>query len=178
MTKRYLVLFALLTIGLLATQASALDWDESSFYAQGAIQLPMGDFGDIANLGFGPGFGVLVPHSDELSFRGQIAYYFYSTEDVPGGDVSVHAIPLLALVQYNLEDSPVYLLGGLGLTFASASYDYDVEGFGSGSYDDSETKFTFTAGAGYPVAEKISLEARFNLISDANSLQFGGIFHF
>jgi opacity protein-like surface antigen len=180
MTKRYLALFAMLAIGLFATSASALDWDESSFYAQGALQLPIGDWSDFVSLGFGGGAGIHVPHSDELSFRGEISYFFYSTDSDFFGDdadVSVSALPILALLQYQLEDSPIYLLGGLGFTMLSVDIEYETQ-FGTFGGDDSSTEFSFVAGAGFAAAENISIEGRFNVVSDANSLQAGAIFHF
>ncbi len=180
MTKRSLVLFALLATGLFATQSSALEFEDASYYAQGAIQLPIGDWSDYVGVGFGPGAGIHVPHSDELAFRGEISYFFYSTDaDFFGdeADVSVSALPILVLGQYNLEDSPVYLIGGLGLTILSIDIEFESQ-FGSFSGDDSSTEFSFVAGAGFWAAENISIEGRFNLISDANSLQAGGVFHF
>ncbi|MBD3222465.1 outer membrane beta-barrel protein [bacterium] len=180
MTKRSLVLLAMLIIGLFATQASALEFEDASFYAQGAIQLPIGDWSDFVSLGFGPGVGIHVPHSDELAFRGELSYFFYSTDSDFFGDdadVSASALPILVLGQYNLEDSPVYIIGGLGLTMLSVDIEYD-SAFGSFSSDDSSTEFSFVAGAGFWAGESFSIEGRFNLISDANSLQAGGVFHF
>ena len=180
MFKRYLALFALATMVLGASQASALEFDEMSYYAQGAVQLPIGDWGDYVSLGFGPGFGVHVPHSDELSFRGEVSYFFFSTDDEFFGadsDVSVSSLPILALAQYSLEDNPIYLLGGIGFNLLSVEIEYDT-GFGRFSAEDSSTELNLVAGAGFMASENLAIEARFNVVSDANSLQAGGVLHF
>lgn len=180
MSKRLTVLASLAIVLFLSVPATALEFEDGHFYAHGSLQLPFGDWSDYVSLGFGPGVGYSVPHSDELAFRGEISYFFYSTDSDFFGDnadVSASALPILILGQYNLEDSPIYLLGGLGVTILSVDVEYDSE-FGSFSGDDSSTEFSFVLGGGFRAAENFSIEARFNLISDANSLQAGGVFHF
>ena len=80
------------------------------------------------------------------------------------------------LGQYNLEDSSVYLVGGLGLTLLSVDIEYETQ-FGTFSGDNSETELSLILGAGFVAAENISIEGRLNLISDANSLQAGAVYH-
>jgi opacity protein-like surface antigen len=178
MFKRMLLITALLSV-IVALPAAALDFDQKQWYGQGIVALPMGNFGDIANFGFGAGVGMLVPHTPELSFRGEISYIYFTTEDVEGFDgaedidVSASMIPITALAQYNMKDSEMYLLGGLGIAIAKASVDYpeSVDTFGfDASYSDTSTEFGLTLGAGYHVKPGMTLEGRFNVISDANSL--------
>ena len=173
MFKRIALLTAVLAI-VSAAPASALDFDQKAWYGQGILALPMGNFGDFANIGFGAGLGLKVPHSPELDFRGEVSYIYFTTEDIPDADVSASLIPILALAQYNMDSSSAYLLGGLGFAIASVSIDYnvDVPGVGtfSGSGSDSSTEFGLVVGAGFNLSPTMTLEGRFNLISDANSL--------
>lgn len=180
MLKRSLALFVLALFALGAVQASALDFQQKSFYAQGMLSMPIGDWSDFVNLGFGGGVGMTVPHSAELSFRGEVSYIYYGTDaDFFGddADVSASAIPILALAQYNLADNPFYLLGGLGFAIMSVDVEY-TSPFGSFSSDGGSTEFGLVLGGGYAVNEQFSLEGRFNLISDANNLTIGGVYHF
>ncbi len=171
--RRVSIVLALVMMTMIVTQASALDFQQKSFYAQGLIALPMGNFGDVANVGFGPGVGMLVPHTPELSFRGEISYIFYSTDSVAGVSTSASEIPLVALAQYNLTDSPAYLLGGLGLAFGHASAEYN--GFKASS---NSTDLDLVLGGGYEVSPQLGIEARLSIISDANQISFHGVYHF
>jgi opacity protein-like surface antigen len=166
---RKLMTLALL-ISLFAMPAFALDFTAKQFYVQGVVALPMGTFGDIANLGFGGGVGILVPHNDMLSFGLEASYLTYSTEDqtVLGvtPDVSMSMIPVLALVHYNMTDSPLYLLGGIGLAFGHSKVEYN--GF---SASDNSSDFDIALGAGYEATPNLFFEGRINLVSDANQIE-------
>jgi hypothetical protein len=157
---RKLVVLTLL-LSLFAMPALALDFAAKQFYAQGVVALPMGSFGDIANLGYGAGVGMMVPHDEMVSFGVEASYLMYSVEDVPGADVSFSMIPVLVLAKYSLTESPIYLLGGLGLAFSSMSV---------GDVDESSSDFALALGAGYNAMPNLSLEARMNIVSDANQI--------
>jgi len=177
MIKRSLVLLALV---LIASQAFALDFEEKSFYAQGQLSMPIGDWSDFVNLGFGGGFGMTVPHTDVMSFRGEVSYIYYGTDSDffgPDWDVSASAIPILALVEYDLADNPFYLVGGVGFAIMGVDVEY-TGAFGTFGGQEGSTEFGLIAGGGYTVNEQLSVEGRFNLISDANSLSVGGVYHF
>lgn len=176
MLKRLVLILALLSV-CAALPASALDFTQKQMYGQGVVALPMGNFGDIAKIGFGAGFGLLVPHTPELSFRGEISYIYFTTEDFGDADVSASQIPVLVLGQYNLTDSKAYLLGGLGLAFSKASVDYG-DTFGLGEVSDTSTDLGLVAGAGYKLQPNLTLEGRFNLVSDAGSLGLNVVYWF
>ena len=139
------------------------------------VSLPMGDFGDAANTGFG-GTAIL-----ELGFMPQlvgvanIGYISYSTE---ADEVSFSSVPLIFGVKYFFVPGVgFYGLGQLGLNFFSTSVDIpEIGGFGGGSASSTSTEFTFVIGAGYqlPVGSNVYLDfnGTFNLISDFNNLQF------
>jgi opacity protein-like surface antigen len=166
MYKRSIILVML--IALLASGAAALDFDQKQFYGQGVLAMPIGDWSDFANFGFGAGVGMTVPHSPELAFRGEISYITYSTEDVVGADYSFSMIPVNVLAHYTMES--MYLLGGLGLVFAKSEVEFDDDdgGFFSGSVSNTENELGLIVGAGFELSPKMTLEGRFNLISDAN----------
>lgn len=174
MLKRFFLIVTTLAI-LAAVPAAAFDFDQKQFYGQGILALPMGDLGDLANIGFGAGFGIAVPHTPELSFRGELSYIYFTTEDFPGADVSVSMIPLVFLTQYNLPNSKAFLLGGLGLTFGKASVESTTTDFEN---SDTSTDFGLALGGGYAFTPKFGLEARLNIVSDANTLSLNGVYRF
>ena len=173
MFKRMLAL--MLTIVVAASAATALDFDQKQFYGQGVLALPIGDWSDFANLGIGAGVGMHVPHTPEMSFRGEISYIHFMTEDVEGGDYSFSMIPVNVLLQYNLES--MYLLGGLGLTFAKAKVEVDSD-FGDFSSSTTDSEIGLVLGAGFELSPSMVLEGRFNIVSDANYLSANVGFRF
>jgi len=173
MNLRRIMLVTVCLVTLIAAQASALDFQQKQFYGQAVAALPMGDFGDFANFGFGAGVGLLVPHSEQLSFRGEATYLYYLDDAEGDADVSLWQIPVQVLAQYSLTNSKVYLLGGLGLAWTHVDLGLDDEFDALGiEVDDSatETDVALALGAGYALSPKMVLEGRFNLISDANSV--------
>ncbi|MBE0565550.1 MAG: outer membrane beta-barrel protein [Krumholzibacteria bacterium] len=162
-----LMLALVLMIVVMASAATALDFDQKQFYGQGVLALPIGDWSDFANLGIGAGVGLLVPHSAEMAFRGEISYIHFMTDDVEGADYSFSMIPINVLLQYNMES--VYLLGGLGLTFAKSEVEVDSE-FGDFSGSSTDSELGLVLGAGFDLSPSMMLEGRFNIVSDANYL--------
>lgn len=174
--RKALFIACLLVLG--AGNALALDMEARSFYAQGILSLPTGDFGDVAGTGFGGGVGVLVPHDAQLNFRGEIGFLFFGGQTFGDLDYSYSMIPVVALAEYTFQPGgPFYGLGGLGLFVSRFSVDGSAGGI---SFDDSDssTDFGVTLGAGYRLNEQFSVEGRFNLISDANQATVSGVYHF
>ena len=164
MFKRFVVVA--LSVALLASAASALDFDQKEFYGQGVVALPIGDWSDFVNLGIGAGVGMRVPHSPELNFRGEISYIHFMTEDVPGADWSWSMIPVNILAEYQMES--MYLLGGLGLVFAKSKVEFDdVPGM---DFSSTDSEIGLVVGAGFELSPSMVLEGRFNIVSDANFL--------
>lgn len=164
---RKLIVIALLA-AIAATPALAYDYDAYKYYGQVQAVFPSGDWSDFANLGFGPGVGMIFKHTETTAFGVEASYLMFSTEDIPDADVSWSMIPILLVGHYHLNNSSAYLLGGIGLAFASAEVDYDdSDDF---DFDDSESDVAITFGAGINATPKMFFEGRFNAISDANSL--------
>ena len=181
-------LLSLMALLLLAAPALALETENMNFYVQGIFALPLGDFGDFAGSGFGGGLGIRVPYNDVLSFRGEAGYIAFGKKDYEFPDFpdynyeySYSMIPIMALGEYFFTaDRLFYGLGGVGLTMLRASVDYKGDDDSPFLYDDtvSNTEFTISLGAGYAVNEHISIEGRYNLISDANQVTIHGVIHF
>jgi opacity protein-like surface antigen len=138
------------------------------------VSLPMGDFGDAANTGFGGTAAFEMEFMPQLIGVGQVGYITWGT-DVD--EVSFSAIPILVGVKYFFVPGVgFYGIGQLGLTIFSADTPEFVTPFGTFGGSESSTEFTFGIGAGYevPVSSTVSLDftGGFNLISDANNIQF------
>lgn len=184
------ILVASFLLAFAGIAVAELDMDSKSYYVQGILALPTGDLGDQAGTGFGGGVGMKVPFSELLDFRGEVGYIMFGGEEYDEAgynyDYSWSMIPIMVLGEYKLKaEDPFFLLGGVGLTIAKFEYDYDYSYTilgqtysDSGSFDDSSTEFTLSVGAGYEINEQVNLEARFNLISDANYMSVHGTYYF
>lgn len=139
------------------------------------ISLPMGDFGESANTGFGATAVFELGFMPQLIGVANIGYISYGT-DVD--EVSFSSVPLIFGVKYFFVPGiGFYGIGQLGLNFFSTSVDIpEIGGFGGGSASATSTEFTFVIGAGYqlPVGSNVYLDfnGTFNLVSDFNNLQF------
>lgn len=143
------------------------------------LSVPMGNFSDYANLGFG-GLGTFeLAFMPQLVGTGQIGYISWGTDS---DNLSVHAVPILVGAKYFfVPNVGFYGTGQLGLTVLSTTVDIptiSVPIFGisyGGSETTTDSKFSFSLGAGYelPVSPNIDLDfkALINLISDANNFQ-------
>ncbi|MCP4546157.1 MAG: outer membrane beta-barrel protein [bacterium] len=181
--RRLLVLSILsLLVMMSVAPAMALDFDAKTFYGMGTLVLPMGDFSDHAGTGFGGCIGVTVPHTDEIIMRGEIGYIMFGDQDLPHFDFSYSFMPFMVLAEYHRDlSSPMYFLGGAGLTRVAFDADYtgpeDPTGL-LGDTDDSSMELTLCGGAGYQVNEQFSVEGRFNMVSDANNISIVGVYNF
>lgn len=170
MIKRCAVV--VMCLALATSAATALDFEQMQWYGHGLLALPMGDFGDVANLGLGAGVGLTVPHMENLNFRGEISYIHFTTEDYPDADLSASMIPLVVLAEYHLESA--YVLGGLGLVFRQSEVDFE----GSDSVSDNDSEIGIILGGGLALSPSLNLEGRLNLISDSNYISAHVSFRF
>lgn len=163
-----------------------LDFESKSFYAQGMLTLPTGDFGDAAGTGFGGGVGMRVPYSEQLDFRAEIGYVMYGSEEILEVEYSTAMIPIHVLGEYHMKvEDPYFLLGGLGLTSVrweteytgtmEPGFEYLYAGLNA---DGSDTEFTLILGGGYEMNAQFSLEGRLNIVSDYNFLSVHGTYAF
>lgn len=145
------------------------------------VSLPMGSFGDAANVGIGGTAAFELQFMPQLTGVGQIGYISYGTKS---DYTSFSSVPLLfGLKYFFVPGVGFYGIGKLGFNFFSTSTDipsYNIGGFsfGGGSASASSTEFTFALGAGYevPVSSNFSLDfsGTFNIISDFTNIQFRG----
>jgi hypothetical protein len=154
-----------LVLPLLAAPAMAMDSSQMEFYGQGIVALPMGNFGDVANVGIGAGLGVRVPLQGIISLRGEISYVYYTTDAPAGVDLSFSQIPILVLAEFRPAEMPVYFLGGVGLAYSMSSVK-----IGGASADDNSTDPALVGGVGFNASPKLFLEGRLQLVSDANQV--------
>jgi hypothetical protein len=106
----------------------------------GALVLPLSDYGDAADFGAGIlgrfEFGI----DDKLAITGRLGFlYHFGTPEVLGADTSLAFIPIYAGAKYVIE-SDIFACGELGLTYVLSSV---------GDVSDSEIKLGLTLGVGY-----------------------------
>lgn len=143
-----------------------------SIGGQLGIALPMGDFGDIANTGFGfQGlFGYALAPS--IDFRATLGYFtFGGKDDIEDMvDYSISDIPILVGITYKLGTLGLTPYVGAELGIHNLTVKYKVLGY---NYDASESKFGFGlfGGVMYPVNQQISIigDVKFTYISTEGS---------
>lgn len=170
MKKVILVLFAVVCLSMVTNAQKDL-----SVSVGPVIAIPMGDFGDVYNLGFGLTARGEYPFSKELVGIATLGYVRWSGDIEGWGsstDYTTSLIPIRAGIKYNLLSvAPgLYLMSELGLHFYSSSWEGGgIEG------DESDTEFAFVLGGGYDVAVSksmlLDLSGAFVIVSDANYLE-------
>lgn len=174
------IIFSILTVFLFSF-GSINAQNQMAVGAGIVVSLPMGDFGDAANTGFGGTASFELGFMPQLVGVGHIGYIVYGTES---DAVDFSTVPLLVGVKYYFVPAlGFYGIGQIGLNLFSTTVEVpQVFGFGGGSVSESHSEFTFVLGAGYelPVSPNFSLDftGTFNLISNFNNLQLraGGKF--
>lgn len=138
------------------------------------VSLPMGSFGDAANMGIGGTAAFELKFAPQITGVGQIGYISYATES---DAFSFSTVPLLVGVKYFFQPSGgVYGIGQLGLNFFSTTVETpDFGFFGPTSYSASSSEFTLALGAGYemPIGSNLifDVSGAFNIISDFTNIQ-------
>jgi opacity protein-like surface antigen len=142
------------------------------------VSLPIGDFGNGANTGFGGTAAFEMKFMPQLVGVGNIGYIVWGTD---ADNVNFHVVPVMVGVKYYfMPGIGFYGLGQIGLAFFSSSveipsYSFGGVSYGGGSASASDTEFSLTIGAGYevPVSPTFTLDftGGFNLISSANNIQ-------
>jgi opacity protein-like surface antigen len=138
------------------------------------VSLPIGSFGDAANVGFGGTAIFELEFMPQLHGTAQAGYITWGTD---ADDLSFSGIPILVGAKYYfMQSGGVYGHGQLGVTLLTFDYPEIVTPFGSFGGSQSSTEFSFVIGAGYEVQASesviVDLGAAFNLVSNANHLTF------
>jgi hypothetical protein len=142
--------------------------------AGAVVSLPMGDFGDAANTGFGGTAAFELGFTPNLVGVANVGYISWGTE---AEGFSWSAVPVLLGVKYFFTPGMgFYGLGQVGLSFFSLETPtYEIPFFGTvGGGSASSSEFSLAIGAGYelPVGTNMMLDftGAFNLISDLNHI--------
>ena len=107
---------------------------------------PMGDFGDVYNLGYGGSLTYQHPIASKLNLTGNAGYLNFQSKDIPGfGKINAGFIPVKAGLRYFLAEN-IFVNGEVGAVF--------------GTQDGAGTAFAYSPGIGveFPVADKSTLE--------------------
>lgn len=154
---------------------SSINAQQGKMHAGGqvGISLPMGDFGDGANLGFGFLGNFLYGITPAIDLTGSIGYYTWGSD---ADNVSFSDVPLLFGGRYyfNRSEFTPYGLAQLGLHFRS----FEVEAittpfgtFGGGSTSDSEFGINLGGGFLYNMGSlMLDVNGSINIISDQNHI--------
>lgn len=166
----------LLSVVLLAVLFTGFINAQSQGISIGAnVALPMGDFGDAANVGFGG--TATYERSFAPNILGQVyaGYLTFGGDDIEGSDetYSFSMIPIMVGAKYFFQPNKGFyanaMLGVHLYTFDMPEYDFMGVTYGG---SETSTEFSFGFGAGYevPVGGKnaVDLNAHYMLVSDAN----------
>lgn len=138
--------------------------------ANAGLAMPMGDFGDAYNMGFGGSVYGQYTLSDQMTLGLNIGYYSFGGKNLPANtDLSWSYIPVVADFKYMLSKENFMPYLGLGLGFYNASSKVELMGI---SVSASESKFGFAPMAGFWMGEDFKWGANlsYNIVSDASYL--------
>jgi opacity protein-like surface antigen len=176
--KSFVAIFVVLALLVLAAPAMS-----QGFKGIGGgleIAMPMGDFGDAANMGFGFTAAAQYGWKPNIDLIGQIGYLSWGAKDLPAGfDGSWSAIPIQVGAKYYFgQTANRFYAGGLaGFHMFKVKATVDLPYLGKVSSSASETKFGFAPMVGYEMklGQKMMLDlsGRYQFVSD--NLSYIGI---
>jgi hypothetical protein len=150
----------------------------SNLFAQfsGGLELglPMGNFSDIANVGFGISGKYEAQIKDKLSWTAGLGYLSFGGKSFLGGSFgSTSIVPLAGGIKYyfNEANNGLYAAGDLSINFISYSVAFPNQGNGLGVTfgTASGSKFGFSPGIGYR-SGNWDFTGKFNLVGDFSYL--------
>ncbi|GJM45353.1 MAG: hypothetical protein DHS20C21_21950 [Gemmatimonadota bacterium] len=171
----------------LPSPAQSEGMDDVSWYALGGLNLPFGNFGDLAGIGFGGGIGAKKPYNEQVTFRGEAGYTRFAGKDFGTGtsmiSYTVSMIPVVALAEWHFDPAAdFYGLGGLGYFHMSIDVDAPAINTGFGSFSasgsTSDGEIGLVAGGGMQASPEFAIEARLILISDGSQIAANATYTF
>ena len=173
--------FTILTVCIIfcSTGLSAKNSSQMALSGQLGLQIPTGDFGDIASTGFSFQGIFSYYFNKDVALNFTLGYYGWGTKS--SGDyyeTTFHDIPLLAGITYkfDLKDFDIFIGGDIGLHFSGTK---TTLGYGGGSVTNSNTDFGFSplAGVLIPIAKDLDIRAdlKYNFIFGDKTNTFFGI---
>ncbi len=172
--KKFFALFVAALLFVAVTDSHAQKAFKNPMYLGGevGISMPLGDFGDGVNMGFGLNATFQYYFQRNMSIVGFLGYWSYGTDS---DDLTISNIPFGAGFRYEFAGGNIVPFIGGDLCFNNATIKYDSE---YGEWDDSELKFGFAPAGGIIVKMSPNMDlvgtARFNIISDMNNFQITG----
>lgn len=167
------VVFVLLVIFLAIGNLNA---QEGKMHAGGqvGISLPMGDFGDAANMGFGFAGNFFYGVNNNIDATASIGYISWGSE---ADGASFSNVPILVGARYYFQRSQFTPYGVAELGINSLSFTYESDFFGDYSVTSTEFGLNFGGGFLYNLGNMdLDVNAKINIISDANHLTlFAGL---
>ncbi|HUH47022.1 MAG TPA: hypothetical protein VLZ54_07730 [Arenibacter sp.] len=142
---------------------------QEGFHAIGVgaeVALPMGNFGDISNVGFGVTGKVFYGLNDNADITGTLGYLHFGLDDTNYVSGNISMVPIMFGYRHNFGG--FYAEPQLGLVALRSKLDTNY-GFGlyGGSY--SETKFSLSIGGGYAMGDW-DFGLRYQLVDNFNFL--------
>lgn len=168
----------LVAFAFIAAATTTTAQAQAAFNVGGGLTLPLGDFGDVSDMGFHGTAGVsFQPASLPVGIRVDGMYGMFSaSEDFAGdADIGTRIISGTANAVYTFQTAETstfhpYLIGGVGI------YNFGLTGDDAPDVD-GNTEFGINAGAGFNFAAGSSLnlfvEGRFhNVFTEGSSTNF------
>lgn len=180
MIKKHILLliFIVISISLFAQE------NDKSIRINGIISMPVGDFNDVAKIGFGASGTYLYKLSNNFQAKGSIGFVSWGGDKISIGNTSIEAtesamtIPILIGGRFYLDNnifSP-YITGELGMhIFSSSTTKAVVSGFETDRINgDTNVYFGLGFGGGtiYQLDTSVFLDAtlEYNIISAKESI--------
>ncbi|MBI1932911.1 MAG: hypothetical protein HYS24_10285 [Ignavibacteriales bacterium] len=166
----------LLIVVILSFLTLTINAQEGKIHVGGQVglSLPMGDFGDAANMGFGFLGNFYYGINQNIDLTASLGYIAWGT-DADGASFS--NIPIVVGGRYYFQRSNFtpFLAAELGIN--NLSFTYDSEYFGE--YSATSSDFGLGIGGGFLYAlgnMDLDVSAKINIISDTNNLTvFAGL---
>lgn len=179
--KKILTIFAALII---ISNLSFAQMSNMAIGLNGTLSIPVGDFNDVAKMGFGVAGSFFYDLSDYFQFTGTVGYLAWGGDKIEIGNTSIEAtepatsIPILVGARYYLDDKELnpYISGELGLhVFTSASTQTTQNGVELPKIKgDSNPYFGFGLGGGfvYELSNDIKVDGnlQYNIINAEESI--------
>ncbi|HOP61604.1 MAG TPA: hypothetical protein PKZ60_09395 [Candidatus Saccharicenans sp.] len=167
---------------------SAQDQKKLNFYAGAGAQLPLGDWSNVADMGFHLQAGVLYPVFKMVDIQAGLNF-FYNTGGDEYSDLKVSNVVVSVDGRYNLplEKTRLFLVGGLGTYFRHAKVTMElIPGIVAAgaisqvtnSSTANETNIGLRLGAGLGLGKNFEVSAMFHIVSDANMMSLGVCYKF
>lgn len=179
-------IFTFLFAATLISNTALAQMSNSAIGLNGTLSIPVGDFNDVAKMGYGISGSFFYSLSDYFQFTGTLGYIAWGGDKIEIGNTTLEAtdthvsIPILVGGRFYLDDKELnpYISGELGLhIFTSASTQTSIAGIAQPKVKgDTNPYFGFGLGGGaiYELSNDIKLDGnlQYNIISSEESIGF------